>query len=67
MGEICFGYRGGRCTILTTTNCRGCSFRATAEERMSRQLDAEESLKNRGLKPCIKIKDGVQIMSVRKI
>ena len=59
----CYFDRGKRCEVLTVKKCEGCTFRKTEHEYNKGIERANEILKAKGFKSCIK--DGV--VSVKEI
>ena len=59
----CYFDRGKRCEALTVKKCEGCTFRKTEFEYNKAIERANEILKAKGFKSCIK--DGV--VSVKEI
>ena len=53
----CYFDRGKRCEVLTVKKCEGCTFRKTEFEYNAGIELANEILKAKGFKSCIK--DGV--------
>ena len=59
----CYFDRGKRCEVLTVKKCEGCTFRKTEQEYNAGIERANEILKAKGFKSCIK--DGV--VSVKEL
>ena len=61
----CYFDRGQRCDALTVKKCEGCTFRKTEQEYNAGIERANEILKAKGFKSCIK--DGaVTVKEIKK-
>ena len=68
MKDCMFYFSEGHCKILKTQKCEHCKFRKTEQQYIDGQKHADESLKYKGLRKCMRhYSDGTQYVSVEGV
>lgn len=68
MSNCMFYFEEGRCKILRIQDCNKCKFEKTEQQYIDGQKHADEILKCKGLRRCMRhYSDGTQYVSVEGV